>query len=146
MEAKDIYIEKLQAVKKDTDTRLVQIHARSSKLESAESEAKMKQYPNSPTWKNCLNPVRTLLQYFAVEILEMKKPLTIVSETRMIESPSLEMSGKTEHGLHILEDQNVSTEVVIEKNEHDRIQNKKDTTVMYVVKYSKVLTFLKITT
>ena len=80
------------------------------------------------------------------EILEMKKPLTIVSETRMIESPSLEMSGKTEHGLHILEDQNVSTEVVIEKNEHDRIQNKKDTTVMYVVKYSKVLTFLKITT
>ena len=43
MEAKDRYIEKLQAVKKDTGTRLVQINARLSQLESAESEAKMNQ-------------------------------------------------------------------------------------------------------
>ena len=60
-EVKDKIIEKLQAVKQDTDTKL---EISMSKLESAESEAKINileaKVSEKQTGKNCVNPARTL--------------------------------------------------------------------------------------
>ena len=70
----------------------------------------------------------------------MRKPLSEKHEDKTLSS---ERPGETKHGMHIVEDKDVFIEVIEEKSEHDKVEDKKDNRCNVCDKRFKSVNFLK---